>query len=282
MRPSSSHGSGRDRGPGDAPASAQVGPDAGADPDTGTDPGAGAGPVRRERELLCDALLDAGPGAPTRCEGWTAADLAAHLVVREGRPDALPGILLPPLAFHTERVRRRTVREIPFERAVDRIRHGPPKWSPYAVPGVDIIANAVEFFVHHEDVRRARPDWEPRSLSPALEQLLWARIKIARFALRKVPVEVTLIRPDGRSLRIPAARRAVSRRSARARARSAARPGGKGAPAPRAGGAGGGVRVHGPVGELILWALGRTDVARVRLTGAREAVNVLKETGWRL
>ncbi|GAA3976903.1 TIGR03085 family metal-binding protein [Actinomadura viridis] len=286
MKPSSSRGSGRDPGPGDAPASEQVSPGAGADP--GTDPGtgaaarAGAGPVRRERELLCDALLDAGPGAPTECEGWTAADLAAHLVVREGRPDALPGILLRPLAFHTERIRRRTVREIPFERSVDRIRRGPPKWSPYAVPGVDKIANTVEFFVHHEDVRRARPDWEPRSLSPALEELLWARIKIARFALRKVPVEVTLIRPDGRSLRIPAARRGVSRRSARARARSAARPGGKGPSAPRGGGAGGGVRVHGPVGELILWALGRTDVARVRLTGAREAVNVLKETGWRL
>jgi hypothetical protein len=42
------------------------------------------------------------------------------------------------------------------------------------------------------------------------------------------------------------------------------------------------VRVHGPVGELVLWTLGRTDVAQVSLTGAADAVNILERTGWRL
>ncbi|MEW2356633.1 TIGR03085 family metal-binding protein [Spirillospora sp. NPDC029432] len=231
-------------------------------------PRAAADPVRRERALLCDALLAAGPEAPTECAGWTAADLAAHLVVREGRPDTLPGIALRPLAFHTERVRRRAVRKVPFERLVDRIRQGPPKWSPYAVPGVDKIANGVEFFVHHEDVRRAQPDSGPRSLSPALEELLWRRIRIARFALRKVPVDVTLIRPDGRSVRISAGRPRGTVRNPRSGPRSAP---GRGA-----------VRVHGPVGELMLWALGRTDVAQVRLTGSQESVKTLTESGWGL
>ncbi|QKG26696.1 TIGR03085 family metal-binding protein [Actinomadura verrucosospora] len=212
------------------------------------------GPVRHERSLLADALAAAGPAAPTRCGGWDARDLAAHLVVREGRPDAAPGILLRPLGFYTERVRRRTARAVPFERLVERFRQGPPKFSPYAVPGVDKIGNGVEFFVHHEDIRRAGPDWEPRDLSGELEELLWRRIKIARFVLRKVHVEVTLVRPDGRSARVSG--------------------GARGGPGP--------VRVHGPVGELVLWALGRTDVAKVRLTGPTDSVKTLTETGWSL
>ncbi|TYK47807.1 TIGR03085 family metal-binding protein [Actinomadura decatromicini] len=210
-----------------------------------------AGPVRAERLLLADALRAAGPDAGTRCAGWNARDLAAHLVVREGRPDAAPGILLPPLSFYTERVRRRAARTVPFDRLVERFREGPPKFSPYALPGVDKNANGVEFFVHHEDIRRASADWEPREISPELEELLWRRIRIARFVLRKVHVQVTLVQPDGRAARV----------SGRGR---------------------GAVRVHGPVGELVLWALGRRDVANVRLTGATDAVKSLTETGWSL
>lgn len=209
------------------------------------------GPVRGERLALAAALAEAGPDAATKCAGWDARDLAAHLVVRETRPDAAPGILLPPLAFYTERVRRRTARAVPFDRLVERFRDGPPKFSPYALPGVQKIADAVEFFVHHEDIRRARPDWEPREISPDFEELLWRRIKIARFVLRKVHVQVTLVQPDGRSARVS----------------------GRGS---------GAVRVHGPVGELVLWALGRRDVVNVRLTGATDAVKTLTETGWSL
>ena len=218
----------------------------------------GPGPVRRERLLLAAALAEAGPDAPTGCAGWTARDLAAHLVVRENRPDTGPGILLPPLEFYTERVRRRTARNVPFERLVERFRDGPAKFSPFALPGVDKNVNGVEFFVHHEDVLRARPDWERREISPELEEVLWRRIKIARFVLRKVQVEVTLVQPDGRALRVPGGGRAA-RRNAR--------------PA---------VRVHGPVGELVLWTLGRRDVADVRLTGDTDAVKSLTETGWSL
>ena len=242
----------------------------------GSRSGEGGLAVRRERAALCDALVEAGPDAPTGCAGWTAADLAAHLVVREGRPDAMPGITLPFLAFHTERVRLRALRTATFEELVDRIRQGPPKWSPFAVPGVDKNANAVEFFVHHEDVRRARPEWEPRTLSPVLEDLLWRRIKIARFALRKVPVEVTLVRPDGRTAR------ASSGRGRRKPVGTVDRAAGPGATARRGGPRerpSDGVRVHGPVGELVLWALGRADVAHVRLTGSPSALEVLEQTG---
>jgi uncharacterized protein (TIGR03085 family) len=250
-------------------------------PSTSADPTpvqADPDPVREERALLCDALLAAGAGARTECEGWTAADLAAHLVVREGRPDTLPGIALRPLAFYTERARRRTVRKVPFETLVNRIRQGPPKWSPFALPGMDKIANGVEFFVHHEDVLRAQPDHIPRSLSPALEDLLWRRIKIARFALRKVPVEVTLIRPDGRSARVSGGRRSRSVRNPRSGPGSSRGPGATGRAARTGTGSGGGVRVHGATGELVLWALGRTEVAQVRITGSRESVKALTES----
>ncbi|HEY8479540.1 MAG TPA: TIGR03085 family metal-binding protein [Spirillospora sp.] len=211
-------------------------------------------PVRRERQLLADALAEAGPEAPTKCAGWDARDLAAHLVVRESRPDAAPGAALASLSPYTERVRRRTARTVPFDRLVERFRQGPPRFSPFALPGVDKLVNAVEFFVHHEDVLRARPDWEPREISPELQDLLWRRIRIARFALRGIPVEVTLVQPDGRGLRV----------------------------AGRGRGARGAVRVHGPVGELVLWALGRRDVAKVRLTGDTAAVRALNETDWSL
>lgn len=221
---------------------------------TSEDGPAEPGPVRRERLLLAAALAQAGPAAATKCAGWTARDLAAHLVVRENRPDAAPGMLLPPLSFYTERVRRRTARSVPFGRLVERFRDGPAKFSPYALPGVDKIANGVEFFVHHEDVLRARPDWEPREISPELREVLWQRIKIARFVLRKVQVEVTLVQPDGRSLRVPAHGRR-----------------------PR-----GAVRVHGPAGELVLWVLGRRDVANVHITGDTDAVKSLTEAGWSL
>ncbi len=47
--------------------------------------------AKRERLLLADLLETAGPDAPTLCEGWRTRDLAAHVVVRERRPDAAGG-----------------------------------------------------------------------------------------------------------------------------------------------------------------------------------------------
>ena len=44
-----------------------------------------------ERQALCDLLADIGPDQPTLCTGWRTADLAAHLVLRERRPDAGAG-----------------------------------------------------------------------------------------------------------------------------------------------------------------------------------------------
>ncbi|WP_010474195.1 maleylpyruvate isomerase family mycothiol-dependent enzyme, partial [Streptomyces somaliensis] len=60
--------------------------------------------AKRERLVLADLLEAVGPEAPTLCDGWTTRDLAAHLVVRERRPDAAAGVLLEPLRGRLERV----------------------------------------------------------------------------------------------------------------------------------------------------------------------------------
>ena len=151
---------------------------------------------REERLALCALLDKTGPDAPTLCEGWTTGDLAAHLVLRERRPDAAAGVIGGPLAGYTARVQQRIRARTPFPDLVRIIRSGPPRLSVMALPGVDERANAVEFFVHHEDVRRAAPDWEPRALSDGESDMLWQRLRMARFMLRKAPVGVELARDD--------------------------------------------------------------------------------------
>jgi uncharacterized protein (TIGR03085 family) len=206
--------------------------------------------AQAERQALSDLLAERGPQAPTLCAGWTTADLVAHLIVREHRPDAAVGILVPPLAAHTERVRRRLLASAPYPALVERFRRGPASWSPLAFPPVDDAVNMVEYFVHHEDVRRAGEGWEPRELPAEAEEGLWRRLRMARLVLRRLPVEITFADTSGRIQRITKGGRQV--------------------------------RVHGEPSELTMWALGRKDAARVQMTGEAEAINVLNEARWRL
>ncbi len=145
---------------------------------------------------MCALLEETGPQAPTLCEGWTTLDLAAHLVLREHRPDASIGILGGPLAGYTRRAQEAIASRTPFPELVTTIRNGPPLLSVFGLPGVDERANVIEYFVHHEDVRRAQPDWEPRDLSPGLSEVLWQRLRAARFMLRKAPVGIEFARDD--------------------------------------------------------------------------------------
>lgn len=143
-------------------------------------------------------MAEVGPDAPTLCGDWTVRDLAAHLVIRERRPDTGPGILISPLAGYTERVRRNTAKR-PFDELVDEVRNGPPIWSP--LWPVDALVNTTEMFVHHEDVRRAVPGWEPRTLSARDEDALWSAVKrMGKMAYRNALITVILATPDGRKL----------------------------------------------------------------------------------
>jgi uncharacterized protein (TIGR03085 family) len=151
----------------------------------------------RERRELCDLMDQLGPDAATLCEGWTTRHLAAHLVLREGRLDAVPGIVFPMLAGHTARVQHSIMRR-PWPQLVAQIRCGPPWWSPLRLPGVGDRANTMEFFVHHEDVRRAQPGWRPRMADERRAQVLWALLgKAAGLLYRRSPVGVVLRTPQG-------------------------------------------------------------------------------------
>ena len=101
-----------------------------------------------------------------------------------------------PLAAHTRNVQRNLIERTPFPRLVQMVRTGPPRLSLFAIPGMDARVNLVEFFVHHEDVRRAQPGWEPRNIDHGLAELLWQRLGRAKLMLRKAPVGVEFARDD--------------------------------------------------------------------------------------
>ncbi|MBL7256620.1 TIGR03085 family metal-binding protein [Paractinoplanes lichenicola] len=189
--------------------------------------------AQRERRLLADLLLRLGPDQPTLCDGWTTRDLAAHLVVRDRRPDAAAGAMIKPLHDHGERVRLRTAAR-PYEEVVHEVRT-PPWWSPVSNPLTDELANTIEFFVHHEDARRGQPDWEPRPLEPGLEAALWRNVQLTgKLVLRRAGVAVTVSSDGYGSF-------AVGESPA--------------------------TTLSGRPGELAMYLTGRTDAARVEIDG---------------
>ena len=146
--------------------------------------------AQQERTTLCDLLVARGPDAPTLCEGWLTADLAAHLVVRERRPDSGPGLVWPPLAGYTDKVRQAVRDRTPWEELVETVRRGPP----VLLRPFDGSMNTVEFFIHVEDVRRAQAGWEPRLISRELADALWARLGSGGMA-KKVPATIVITAP---------------------------------------------------------------------------------------
>ena len=152
--------------------------------------------ARQERQELCDLFLEVGPDAPTLCAGWTTRDLAAHLIVRESRPDAALGILIKPLAGYADSVQAKVAMR-PWPDLVREVRTGPPVLSVFRLPGAQGLADPFEFAIHHEDVRRAQPGWSPRVLPVAEQDLFWQRLSRAgRLLARTSPVGVALRRSD--------------------------------------------------------------------------------------
>ena len=218
-----------------------------------------------ERRAICDLLADLGPGKPTLCAGWQTADLAAHLVLRERRMDAGAGVMGGPLAGYTRKVQARLTKRTPFPRMLELIRTGPPRLSLFALPGADERLNLVEYFVHHEDVLRAQPGFQPRAISGELADLLWDRLPLARLMLRRAPVGVELIRADAASATTDARNEG---RNGRVRITAKART-------PL-------VTVSGDPAELTLWVMGRTSAAQVQLNGSDSDVAALQATSWRI
>jgi uncharacterized protein (TIGR03085 family) len=202
--------------------------------------------AKRERLLLADLLEAAGPDAPTLCEGWRTKDLAAHVVVRERRPDAAGGTMIPALRARLDRVQAEYL-EKPYDELIQLIRTGPPKMSPFGLKQFDEMANTTEFYIHAEDVRRAQPDWTPRELDRVFSDSLWSRLeKGSRLMGRRSPVGLVLRLADGRT--------AVAHR---------------GTPV---------VTVTGEPGELTMFLSGRQSVAKVDVDGDEKAVADLRES----
>src|SRR5690606_18778648 len=124
--------------------------------------------AKSERAALCDLFDEVGPGAP--------------------------GLLVRPRAGRTERRMAETKQRWEYAELVDRLRHGPARLSVFAIPGIDDAANTTEFFVHHEDVRRAGEVPLPhRELGEEVEDWMWRRLKLlGRAFFRRAPVGVVL------------------------------------------------------------------------------------------
>ena len=138
----------------------------------------------RERQELCDLLVELGPDAPTLCEGWTTADMAGHLVLREH--------------FHKwgdERLEAEKAKG--YQVNIDRLRGGAPL-VPWRIPGVRTLLNGGEYLIHHEDVRRANGKG-PRADRPDLDEVGWrmATFTGRRLARKLKPSGLELRRPDG-------------------------------------------------------------------------------------
>lgn len=195
----------------------------------------------RERRELCDLLGDLGPDAPTCCEGWATIDLAAHLVVRERRPQAAPGILLGgPFQRLLDRATDKALAK-GYPALVELVRNGPPP-GPFAVPKLRTLINLNEYVVHHEDVRRAN-GLGPRTDRPDLQERLWGLLRRgAALQLRSVRKDLTvrLRRPDGDEVTV---------------------------------GSGPEVVVTGEPVELVLLLMGRRGVAVVEVSGDPDAVS---------
>jgi uncharacterized protein (TIGR03085 family) len=202
----------------------------------------------QERLELCGLFDELGPSAPTLLDGWNSHDLAAHLVLREHDLVAGPSLVLPgPFERFAERRRAGLARRKDFGWLVARIRSGPPVGF-FRIGWVRGLANLNEFFVHHEDVRRANGR-APRSLTSTMDAALWRNARRGgRYLSRR-------LRGCGLELEWAGTTERVT-----------VRPG-----SPTA-------RLNGPPGELLLYVFGRQAAARVEVTGPPEAVAAVHHT----
>lgn len=202
------------------------------------------------RQACSDALEQAGPDAPTLCEGWTTRDLAVHLVLRDRRPDALLTSFVPPLRPYATRVKDGYTAK-PYEELVTMVREGAPV-SPLKIPQIAELANVVEFYVHTQDVLRAASDWTPSgdSLPGEQEDVLWGKLSMmGRLLALRAPTGIEFVRKAGTEPQTATAHPATKL---------------------------GTVQVTGRASELLLFAFGRSDVAQVEMDGPPEAVSALQ------
>ena len=191
-----------------------------------------------ERRHLAALLRRVGPDAPTLCEGWVTRDLAVHLIERDSRPDLIAGTALPKIPVLSKRAQDADaqLRGQDWAELVSKVEK-PAVYSPARLGPLDKRMNTAEFFVHHEDVRRAQETWHRRQLLQEEERDLWAALKLMGKPLLRPEQDSVLLVANGYG--------SVT--------------GGKAKTST--------VRiVRGTPSELLLWAFGRREQAEVAIT----------------
>ena len=200
-----------------------------------------------EREQLCDLLDEIGPQAPTLLDPWTTHDLAAHLALREHDVLAAPGLVVPGAWGRLAERRRLALKATGFTNLVATVRSGPPPGF-FRIGWVRRVPNLNEFFVHHEDVRRANGSG-PRANPPAEDAALFRNVARAPWFLSR------RLRGAGLDLVWAGTDQAVRAR--------------RGQPT---------ARVRGLPGELLLFMFGRRESADVEIDGSPEAIETVLRT----
>ena len=200
-----------------------------------------------ERQQLCDLLDELGPQAPTLLNPWTTHDLATHLVLREHDHLAGPGLVVPGAWGRFAEHRRLALKETRFTDLVATIRSGPPPGF-FRIGWVRRFPNLNEFFVHHEDVRRAN-GLGPRNNPSAEDAALFRNVARAPWFLSR------RLRGAGLDLVWAGTDKVVRAR--------------RGQPT---------ACLRGLPGELLLFLFGRCDAADVEITGSPEAIKAVQRT----
>jgi uncharacterized protein (TIGR03085 family) len=168
-----------------------------------------------------------------------------------------PHAISPPISFcasailferFAERRRAKLAQRQDFGWMVRRIRSGPPPGF-FRIGWVRRLANLNEFFVHHEDVRRANGLGPRDTLPPALEAALWRNVRLgSRYLSRRLRGAGIEVVWAGTAERIEV---------------RAAEPA---------------ARLSGPPGELLLYLFGRQAAAQIEIVGTTQAVAAVRDT----
>lgn len=182
-----------------------------------------------QQQLCCDALLAAGPDAPTLCEGWTARHLAIHLWQLNHDPVAWLG-MLPGLGRLSRQRYDRASTRMSHDEVVEEVRSSRGRFACMPDDGLlQDLHSLGEWYVHTQDVLRANDLPQP-VLSPRMQDALWRRTLQAAPLLQRAK-GLVLERETGE-------RRTITKGETR-------------------------LVVKGQPSELILWVYGRQQAARV-------------------
>jgi len=205
--------------------------------------------AKSERSGIAETLLKVGPDSATLCSGWTSFDLLIHLILREKRPDAAFGENIPFLKDKSQKLKAAIIAK-GFEQAVEDFAKGPKLPSFFALPGVDAVANAFEFIVHHEDLLRAQPDYQIREIPSQQLETLWKWFtKSAPLYFRKAKMGLVLESELG-TYTIKTGKECLT--------------------------------LKGSVIDLILYAFGRKSVTNIEFSGDSELIELFKSLSFKV